>query len=76
MVAEAAPKSLAQKAMFDKGKASGYFPDAVGFKWFFFDGSEERRVGKECRTRWSPDHEEEKESNHKCQADPDMTSEK
>jgi hypothetical protein len=23
--------------MFDKGKASGYFPDAMGFKWFFFD---------------------------------------
>ena len=22
--------------------------------------SEERRVGKECRTRWSPDHEKER----------------
>ena len=21
-----------------------------------FQGSEERRVGKECRSRWSPDH--------------------
>jgi hypothetical protein len=38
MVTEAAPKPLAQKAMFDKGKASGYFPDTMGYKWLFFDG--------------------------------------
>src|SRR5436309_15074172 len=25
--------------------------------------SEERRVGKECRSRWLPDHEKKKESN-------------
>src|SRR5438034_10906818 len=25
------------------------------------DRSEERRVGKECRSRWSPDHEKKKE---------------
>src|SRR5687767_10581540 len=25
--------------------------------WDFFERSEERRVGKECRSRWSPSHE-------------------
>lgn len=35
MVTEAAPKSLVQKAVFDKGKACGDFPDAMGFKRFF-----------------------------------------
>ena len=29
-------------------------PDYVGF--VFADRSEERRVGKECRSRWSPYH--------------------
>ena len=24
--------------------------------WFIIDRSEERRVGKECRSRWSPYH--------------------
>src|SRR5690606_40301155 len=28
------------------------------------DRSEERRVGKECRSRWSPDHEKKKEKRH------------
>src|SRR5690349_23979662 len=28
--------------------------------------SEERRVGKECRSRWSPDHEKKKKS--KCES--------
>ena len=37
MVTKAAPKSLAQKAMFDEGKASFYFADAMGLKWLFFD---------------------------------------
>src|SRR5437899_11398495 len=27
--------------------------------------SEERRVGKECRSRWSPDHEKKKNEDHK-----------
>ena len=35
--------ALGLKLRFDR------FDDAVG-------GSEERRVGKECRTRWSPYH--------------------
>jgi hypothetical protein len=37
MVTEAAPEALAQKAMFDKGKACGDFSDAMGLKWLFFD---------------------------------------
>ena len=37
MVTEAAPKSLTQKAMFDKGKACGDFSDTMGLKWLFFD---------------------------------------
>src|SRR5207253_6919626 len=28
--------------------------------------SEERRVGKECRSRWSPDHERENEKYEEC----------
>src|SRR6266478_9754980 len=30
--------------------------DAAKIRAFFIDRSEERRVGKECRSRWSPDH--------------------
>ena len=30
--------------------------DAVERKGWRLDGSEERRVGKECRSRWSPYH--------------------
>ena len=26
------------------------------FAWVYVGRSEERRVGKECRSRWSPDH--------------------
>src|SRR5207249_10629589 len=29
---------------------------AVFFLYFFRDRSEERRVGKECRSRWVPEH--------------------
>src|SRR5256884_9781261 len=29
---------------------------AAGGKWIFIGRSEERRVGKECRSRWSPYH--------------------
>src|SRR5438132_13285338 len=29
----------------------------------YFGRSEERRVGKECRSRWSPDHGKKKEQN-------------
>src|SRR5207247_9978067 len=32
----------------------------VGGYWTFPIKSEERRVGKECRSRWSPDHEKKK----------------
>src|SRR5256885_16722406 len=39
----------------------GYLPDAllnylVRLGWSHGDRSEERRVGKECRSRWSPYH--------------------
>ena len=39
-------------------KATGTPPDAVtaAFKQMFPTRSEERRVGKECRSRWSPYH--------------------
>src|ERR1039458_5796842 len=30
--------------------------DAVAVTWYNASRSEERRVGKECRSRWSPDH--------------------
>src|SRR5687768_5145216 len=32
-----------------------------------FTRSEERRVGKECRSRWSPDHEKKKENDESRQ---------
>ena len=35
----------------------GIVQDSIGFIWFGTDNrSEERRVGKECRSRWSPYH--------------------
>src|ERR1039458_9900166 len=47
-------------AFFDKGpKFLHYFPDAViltSVEFDHADRSEERRVGKECRSRWSPYH--------------------
>ena len=33
-----------------------YIHDYRRSQIFVFDRSEERRVGKECRSRWSPDH--------------------
>ena len=33
-----------------------FHPDNWGSTYFFIDRSEERRVGKECRSRWSPYH--------------------
>src|SRR5438067_13398446 len=30
------------------------------------DRSEERRVGKECRSRWSPEHEKKKTEKNEC----------
>ena len=34
-----------------------YSPDHQNILWFIqISRSEERRVGKECRSRWSPDH--------------------
>src|SRR2546422_4533803 len=38
------------------GGYSGYFSDPDGFPWEVAWRSEERRVGKECRSRWSPYH--------------------
>src|SRR5690554_6627578 len=37
-----------------KGRGGAGFP--TGVKWSLMPRSEERRVGKECRCRWSPDH--------------------
>ena len=37
MVAEAAPKPLSQKAMFDKGKTADDFANAIRLKGFFFN---------------------------------------
>src|SRR5947199_10847003 len=43
-----------------KGKV-GLVPCAAGMEGLKVpDRSEERRVGKECRSRWSPDHEKKK----------------
>ena len=37
-------------------EAVGYYQSAVKLKPDFAERSEERRVGKECRSRWSPYH--------------------
>src|SRR5260221_4192862 len=42
--------SLGDAQMHHEGKAAGGIADA------YADRSEERRVGKECRSRWSPYH--------------------
>src|SRR5207302_3735168 len=36
--------------------------------------SEERRVGKECRSRWSPYHKKKKRGERKCSNNRDQTS--
>src|SRR5947209_19099648 len=38
--------------------------------------SEERRVGKECRSRWSPDHEKKKDKKRGVEVEHDETEER
>ena len=40
----------------DQGLLSGGGTRGACFTLIFISRSEERRVGKECRSRWSPDH--------------------
>src|SRR5256885_16481969 len=43
----------------NSGVMTGFYVDAGGYPHGYLrahDRSEERRVGKECRSRWSPDH--------------------
>src|SRR4051812_11593551 len=40
---------------FPEYKERNSFPESKGLRHLAFR-SEERRVGKECRSRWSPDH--------------------
>ena len=52
------------EALFSQAAATATGPLGVGFldlrtgeeAWLNRDRSEERRVGKECRSRWSPYH--------------------
>src|SRR5438046_10257157 len=54
-----------REALSATGEASG--PDGGRLK--FWDGrSEERRVGKECRSRWAPCNEREKDEKQRAQA--------
>ena len=48
----------AQKARMEDQAARGWFAVSVPGIFFLavFERSEERRVGKECRSRWSPYH--------------------
>src|SRR5438874_6727662 len=68
----ALPILIAENGSFLRAKSMG---DAVALRSFFDDAavivehhvifvkrSEERRVGKECRSRWLPYHEKKKES--------------
>ena len=45
--------SRTKNRLWTKGEESGNFLNVVSMKE---DRSEERRVGKECRSRWSPYH--------------------
>ena len=36
--------------------ATLFDPQVTRYKWIIITRSEERRVGKECRSRWSPYH--------------------
>ena len=40
---------------YDKGFANGFYTEE-NFEDYMTNRSEERRVGKECRSRWSPYH--------------------
>ena len=51
---ESAKKGLADRYLTDK--AGGAFDARSGVKTTGANRSEERRVGKECRSRWSPYH--------------------
>src|SRR5256886_13272209 len=44
---------LGNRAMYKDGWIACWRPDRIPWK---LDRSEERRVGKECRSRWSPYH--------------------
>ena len=53
------PNSEPEKIDFSKVKVEPLFEEDVDFDTFSksdFRRSEERRVGKECRSRWSPYH--------------------
>src|SRR6266446_181317 len=49
------PVELIERALANSSKAGDIVVDLFG-------GSEERRVGKECRSRWSPDHSKKKQN--------------
>ena len=58
--AEEDPRSLLEKANFIAGDLANQFnlgvANLVGAPVDLIARSEERRVGKECRSRWSPYH--------------------
>ena len=50
-------KDIAQRAARDEDGEVYYVPEDTTYKeWEKAFRSEERRVGKECRSRWSPYH--------------------
>ena len=55
MIRDTELESGLQKLMAPLVKAAGYHPGAIAIR-IIIDRSEERRVGKECRSRWSPYH--------------------
>src|ERR1043166_10263141 len=47
-------RTIARRTLGDMTPPQGVLSDSMG--WPSVDRSEERRVGKECRSRWSPYH--------------------
>ena len=49
---------LASSREVDPKHRRGVYISALvtGIAWYHYNRSEERRVGKECRSRWSPYH--------------------
>ena len=49
-------KNLSVQNGLSQNTVNAILQDKQGFMWFGTKRSEERRVGKECRSRWSPYH--------------------
>ena len=50
------PKLYSHRRLVEAAEARGHEIEIVNTLRCYLNRSEERRVGKECRSRWSPNH--------------------